>query len=197
MENLKEEVKKGMREKAEQGIYPGRAPIGYRNNSVSRAIDVDPERAPIVKRIFEFYASGNYSLTSLRKTVLAELGIRINRAYLETILKNRFYLGYFVWQGPEHKTQQRRNIANTTFLSDRLGGLLKDIHVPETVARTIVDSLQADSDRAEAARRQRIAEAQQRLAALRTRMDQMYEDKLDGKIDEEFLDAQDERLART
>ncbi len=29
-------------------------------------------------------------------------------------------------------------------------------------------------------------EAQQRLAVLRTRMDQMYEDKLDGKIDEEF-----------
>jgi site-specific DNA recombinase len=29
VENLKEEVKKGMREKAEEGIYPGRAPIGY------------------------------------------------------------------------------------------------------------------------------------------------------------------------
>ena len=28
VENLKEEVKKGMREKAEEGIYPGRAPIG-------------------------------------------------------------------------------------------------------------------------------------------------------------------------
>src|SRR5271165_165786 len=33
VENLKEEVKKGMREKAEQGIYPGRAPFGYRNNA--------------------------------------------------------------------------------------------------------------------------------------------------------------------
>jgi hypothetical protein len=28
---LKEEVKKGMREKAEQGIYPSRPPLGYRN----------------------------------------------------------------------------------------------------------------------------------------------------------------------
>ena len=48
VENLKEEVKKGMREKAEEGIYPGRAPIGYRNNSLTRSIDVDPERAPMV-----------------------------------------------------------------------------------------------------------------------------------------------------
>jgi DNA invertase Pin-like site-specific DNA recombinase len=102
-ENLKEEVKKGMREKAEQGIYPGRAPIGYRNNPVTRAIDIDPRRAPIVKRIFEFYASGKYSLSTLRKAVIDECGLKINRAYLETILKNRFYLGNFVWQAIEYK----------------------------------------------------------------------------------------------
>ena len=35
-------------------------------------------------------------------------------------------------------------------------------------------------------RQQRISGIQQRLAALRTRMDQVYEDKLDGKIDEAF-----------
>ena len=72
VENLKEEVKKGMREKAEEGIYPGRAPIGYRNNSLTRSIDVDPERAPMVKRIFELYASGEHSLLTLRKAVLNE-----------------------------------------------------------------------------------------------------------------------------
>ena len=33
-------------------------------------------------------------------------------------------------------------------------------------------------------RQKRMEATQQRLAALRTRMDQMYEDKLDGKIDE-------------
>lgn len=29
VENLREEVKKGMREKCEQGVYPGHAPFGY------------------------------------------------------------------------------------------------------------------------------------------------------------------------
>jgi len=251
VENLKEEVKKGMREKAEQGIYPGRAAIGYRNNPVTRAIDVDPEREPIVRRIFELYASGKYSLSSLRTSLLNEFGVRINRAYLETILKNRFYLGYFVWQGIEYKGVHTAIISADSFaaaqavftgrnkpkyrkhnfafaglltcahdgctvttelqkgkyvyyrcshgrgkcslpymreqdVSDRMGELLKDIYVPENVAETIVSSLQADSTRADAQRQERIRDTRQRLAALRTRMDQMYEDKLDGKISEEF-----------
>jgi site-specific DNA recombinase len=37
-ENLREEVKKGMREKAEQGIYPSRPPFGYKNNSATRSM---------------------------------------------------------------------------------------------------------------------------------------------------------------
>jgi site-specific DNA recombinase len=251
VENLKEEVKKGMREKAEQGIYPGRAPFGYRNNSITRSIDVDPDRASIVKRIFELYASGAHSLVTLRKAVLNELGTKLSRAYLETLLKNRFYLGYFIWQGIEYKGQHVALISADLFaraqaafarrnkpkyrkhdfafaglllcahdgctvtcelqkgkyvyyrcshgrgkcslpymreqdVSERLGELLKGIYVPETIAQSIVNSLQADGEQAESARQQRMNAIQQRLAALRARMDQMYEDKLDGKIDQEF-----------
>src|SRR4029077_13271410 len=102
-ENLREEVKKGMREKAEQGIYPAHAPFGYRNNSVTRAIDVDPLRAPIVNHIFELYASGAHTLSSLRKAVRSETGILVNRSYLEKMLQNRFYLGFFRWQEVEYK----------------------------------------------------------------------------------------------
>lgn len=44
-----------------------------------------------------------HSLVSLRKALFAEFGIKICRSYLETILKNRFYVGYFLWQGMEYK----------------------------------------------------------------------------------------------
>src|SRR5947209_12703258 len=94
-ENLREEILKGLCQKAEQGIYPGRAPFGYQNNSVTRSVDVHPKKAAILKRVFELYASGDYSLTLLKEAVLAETGIRINRAYLETMLKNPFYFGHF------------------------------------------------------------------------------------------------------
>src|SRR5437764_2998846 len=39
IENLREEVKKGMREKAAQGIYPSRPPLGYKNNKVTHTIE--------------------------------------------------------------------------------------------------------------------------------------------------------------
>jgi DNA invertase Pin-like site-specific DNA recombinase len=115
VENLKEEVKKGMREKAEQGVYPGRAPFGYRNNSATRTVEVDPLKAPVLRRIFELYATGDYSLVSLRRTALAETGVSICRAYLETILKNRFYRGDFMWQGIEYKGTHEPLIAADLF----------------------------------------------------------------------------------
>jgi len=251
VENLKEEVKKGMREKAEEGIYPGRASFGYRNNSTTRSIDIDPERAPIVKTIFEWYGSGDYSLTTLRKAVIRDLGIRLSRSYLEKLLKNRFYIGYFVWQGIEYKGTHTPLISGELFakvqgvfsgrnkpkyrkhdfafaglltcafdgctvttelqkgkyiyyrcshgrgkcslpymreqdVSKRLGTVLKDIHVPEAVAQNIAESLQTDNERAESERQRRMVRIQQQLAGLRGRMDQMYEDKLNGKIDDGF-----------
>src|SRR6185437_2974924 len=66
IENLREEVKKGMREKAEQGVYPSRPPLGYCNNKLLRTIEVDPDNAPIAQRMFELYATGSYSLATLR-----------------------------------------------------------------------------------------------------------------------------------
>ena len=49
------------------------------------------------------YASGQYSLTTLREAIFKDLGVRINRSYLETMLKNLFYIGRFQWQGIEYK----------------------------------------------------------------------------------------------
>jgi len=47
--------------------------------------------------------------------VLTESGIGICRAYLETILKNRFYTGYFLWQGVAYKGTHEPLIDAVTF----------------------------------------------------------------------------------
>jgi site-specific DNA recombinase len=251
IENLKEEVKKGMREKAEQGIYPGRAPFGYRNNQLTRSIDVQDERAKIVRRIYALYATGDHSLSSLQASIVAETGVRINRGYLEKMLKNPFYIGDFVWRGEQyqgnheplisreqfqsvqevfaghHKPKYRKHhFAFAGFLrcahdgctvttesqkgryvyyrcsqgrgkcslpymreeqvSEQLAELMKNIYVPETIARTIVDSLHADLQGLEQRYKEQLAGLQQRLTAVRTRMGKIYEDKLDGTIDDGF-----------
>ena len=98
VENLREEVRKGMREKAEQGVYPSRPPLGYRNNKLERSIEVDQMKAPMARRMFGLYATGRYSLSSLGKAIQTEFGVLFGKGYLESVLKNPFYAGSFRWE---------------------------------------------------------------------------------------------------
>ncbi len=60
VDNLSEEVKKGLKEKAEQGHWPSVAPIGYVNNLVTHRIEPDPIRGALIAQLFELYRSGEY-----------------------------------------------------------------------------------------------------------------------------------------
>jgi hypothetical protein len=71
-------------------------------------------------------------------------------------------------------------------VATHLGSVLKDIYVPEGIAAQIVSSLRANLNRSEEDRMAALASIEQRLALIRTRMDKLYEDKLDGRIGEEF-----------
>ena len=105
-DNLSEEAKKGMQEKAKQGIYPSSAPYGYLNvkENGKSIIAVDNQAAPFVKKIFELYATGSFSLLSLRKKMIADgmvyrSGKCFYRSTIVTMLKNPFYTGVFLWKG--------------------------------------------------------------------------------------------------
>ena len=55
IDNLSEETRKGMVEKASQGIWPSYAPIGYLNADGAngkRTIKPDPALAPLVRRLY-------------------------------------------------------------------------------------------------------------------------------------------------
>ncbi len=115
IENLREEVRKGMREKAEQGTYPSYAPFGYRNNKLERTIEVNPEKAPIARRMFELYSTGNHSLSSLRKAIAVETGHVFAKSHLERLLKNPFYTGLFVWEGKTYQGKHSPLISAELF----------------------------------------------------------------------------------
>jgi site-specific DNA recombinase len=53
IDNLGEEVRKGMIEKARQGHWPTVAPVGYVNNPATHRIEPDTARAPVIVRLFE------------------------------------------------------------------------------------------------------------------------------------------------
>ena len=76
VDNLSEEVKKGLREKADQGHWPTVAPVGYVNNRETRRIEVDPVRGPLVAHVFELYDIGECSLKALTPQGACEIGLR-------------------------------------------------------------------------------------------------------------------------
>jgi DNA invertase Pin-like site-specific DNA recombinase len=115
IENLREEVIKGMREKAEQGLYPGRAPFGYRNNREKKIIEIHPDNSRIVKRVFELYATGQNPLSQLREEIRKEFGKTVNRSYLHTILSNPVYVGLFEWKGVTYKGTHETFIPSQLF----------------------------------------------------------------------------------
>src|SRR5262249_40677685 len=68
IDNLSEEARKGMQEKAEQGIWPTKTPLGYRNVTGShgkKVIATDPALAPIITKLFERYGTGQYPLKEM------------------------------------------------------------------------------------------------------------------------------------
>ena len=64
VDNLSENIKRGIRKKLRDGIYPNKPPIGYLNDPKTRAIVIDPERGPLVRRMFETYATGQYTASA-------------------------------------------------------------------------------------------------------------------------------------
>jgi site-specific DNA recombinase len=107
IDNLSEETRKGMLEKAEQGLWPSFAPLGYLN--VNRSIVTDPMIAPIIRNIFEWYATGEYSLADVTKMakaagmVFRKSGSPVPKGTVAKILHNRIYTGDFDFGGKTYR----------------------------------------------------------------------------------------------
>lgn len=108
VDNLSEEVRKGLREKAEQGIWPGPAPFGYINvarGDGKRIIEVDPVRGPFAKRMFDLYVTGRYSINDLVKEankagmVSWKTKRPLHVSAIHLMLKNPLYKGEYKWLG--------------------------------------------------------------------------------------------------
>ncbi|MCA8881916.1 MAG: recombinase family protein [Rhodobacteraceae bacterium] len=108
IDNLSEEARKGQQEKAEQGIWPTKTPLGYLNVTGPdgrKVIAVDAEVAPIITNMFEWYATGRFSLKEVTQharsagLVYKKSGASVPTSSVHTILRNRLYTGWFEWNG--------------------------------------------------------------------------------------------------
>lgn len=109
VENLSEEVRKGMTRKCEEGGWPTWAPLGYLNAkdaSGKAVLIVDPTKAPLVRELFEAAArgAGLADLTRLadRIGLRGRHGTTITKPTLAYIIQNEAYTGWFEWGGKRY-----------------------------------------------------------------------------------------------
>jgi DNA invertase Pin-like site-specific DNA recombinase len=65
VDNLSENVKRGLRQKIRNGVWPSQAPYGYLNNKATRGIELDLEKFKVVKKAFETFAKEKVSFTDV------------------------------------------------------------------------------------------------------------------------------------
>ena len=117
--NLANEVIKGMGEKARNGGTLGKAPLGYVNVRARdehgrevRTVELDQQRAPLLRLAFSEYATGNWTVSQLARH-LAGLGLDvpatpskparpITKGRLHTLLRHPYYKGVVQFQGVEY-----------------------------------------------------------------------------------------------
>ncbi len=264
IDNLSEETRKGMTEKAEQGIWPSCAPFGYRNivgENGKKIIEKDPDLAPVVLQVFEWYATGRYSgrdITQMaREAGLAfrKTGRPIPQSTIFKMLNNSIYTGSFTWNGKTYQgthepivsrelwdrvqavlggryvNRNRKTKYNFAFtglircghcgcsmvaelkksryiyyhcsrakgkcpepyireevLEERFAELLDHLRFDDEVLAWVLQALRASHGDKKQHHEEAVRRIQGECARLQHRIEAMYVDKLDGRIDSDFFD---------
>jgi cassette chromosome recombinase B len=123
--SISDNVKRSFERMRQEGKITGTAPIGYLNKNDGRGktdIILDPDRAFLVKRIFEEYATSLYSMQEIRKKTIewnlknkTKSDTYLSVSQIEKILKNPFYYGVARYKGKEYKHIYPRLIDKELF----------------------------------------------------------------------------------
>lgn len=148
-----EKVSITTRHSREKGICTYRAPIGYLNEGNMDHKPFDPERAPVITQMYEFYATGEWSLSDLaryaaeqgfvtvpmrrRRTQEEILGEEdefdeiqktsrpVNENHISRILTNPFYTGKILDSGGKHIESNSHEPLVSEELFNKVQGVLK------------------------------------------------------------------------
>jgi site-specific DNA recombinase len=140
VDDLSKNVKRGMRAKAEKGLFPSLAPAGYVNDRTKqqgeRDIKKDPDRFPLVRRMWDLMLTGLYTPPQILNLANNEWGFRtrttkkmggkpLSRSNIYHIFTKPFYYGWFEFplgSGQWHQGSHEPMITQAEF--DRVQVLL-------------------------------------------------------------------------
>ena len=125
-DSLSQNIKRGLHERAKAGFWPWHAACsGYIFDRNTRTVIPDPEQAPLIRRTFELYATGEYTLDRLLQ-VMTVAGLRarshnkksrhpLSRSRLYDLLQSPFFLGMYPYNGELREAKHEPLIPQSLF----------------------------------------------------------------------------------
>ncbi len=128
--DLSKNTKRGLRAKLEKGWLPGVAPLGYLNNKHrekgEKDIIKDPERFPLLRKMWELMLAGNYTLAEIVKIANQSWDFRMRRfkkqgggllfrSRLYKVFTDPFYCGMIRYSGGLYPGKHEAMVSKEEF----------------------------------------------------------------------------------
>ncbi len=122
-EQMAVDISQGINRRVQEGWFPGKASYGYRNVRANgrRVVEVDPEAAANVRRIFQLYAYENQTLEGVVARLHDEGAVyrastpRFNRTSVHNVLKDRSYIGEIRYRNAWYSGKQEPIVDRATW----------------------------------------------------------------------------------
>ncbi len=130
---LRKNVKRGVDSKLAKGWKPNVAPLGYLNEKEEKTIIEDPERFPLIRKMWDLMLTGTKSPPQILEIANSEWGFKtrktkrlggkpLSRSAIYRIFTNPFYAGIITYGGKEYEGKHTAMITLSEF--DRVQQLL-------------------------------------------------------------------------
>ncbi|MEA2092035.1 MAG: recombinase family protein, partial [Campylobacterota bacterium] len=115
---ISDNVKRAQEQKLRKGEWPAKAIFGYDN------VDIDENKkwiiphefnSLVVKKMFDWYASSNYSLLEIARKLRKELEVNKSKSMVHKILGDKFYIGIMTWGKQEYPHYYETFVEETVF----------------------------------------------------------------------------------
>ena len=129
-EQMAVDISQGINRRVQEGIFPGKAPYGYRNvrRNGRRVIELDPVASKNVQRLFHLYAYENCTLEGVVQRLKQE-GVEyrpnkpdFSRTSIHNMLNDRAYIGEVQYRGGWYPGKHEPLVDRSSW--NRVQGLL-------------------------------------------------------------------------
>ena len=124
--DLMKNVRRGMNSKAQRGWWPGRPPIGYKNDRENKTIIVDPERFDMVRQMWDMMLGGTFTVKAISEIAEKDWGLRtikrkrsgnkpLSYSGVYDMFHNPFYKGVIRYNGEEYAGLHKPMVSEEEF----------------------------------------------------------------------------------